>query len=43
MFLFVGNVALIEDVLLIAAGVEIGGDRMFSDIMRMSERINLRL
>ncbi|XP_068467310.1 putative phospholipid:diacylglycerol acyltransferase 2 [Phaseolus vulgaris] len=42
----VGNVALIEDVLLVAGGatgVDIGGDRIFSDIMRMSERINLRL
>jgi len=42
----VGNVALIEDVLLVAAGatgVDIGGDRIFSDMMRMSERINLRL
>ncbi|CAJ1979198.1 unnamed protein product [Sphenostylis stenocarpa] len=42
----VGNVALIEDVLRVAAGttgVDIGGDRIFSDIMRMSERINLRL
>ncbi|RZB74939.1 putative phospholipid:diacylglycerol acyltransferase 2 isoform X2 [Glycine soja] len=41
-----GNAALIEDVLLVAAGatgVDIGGDRIFSDIMRMSERINLRL
>lgn len=41
-----GNVALIEDVLRVAAGAsgsEIGGDRIYSDILRMSERINLRL
>ncbi|KAJ1408428.1 Lecithin:cholesterol/phospholipid:diacylglycerol acyltransferase [Sesbania bispinosa] len=41
-----GNVSLIEDVLRVAAGAtgaDIGGDRIFSDIMRMSERINLRL
>lgn len=41
-----GNVALIEDVLRVAAGasgVEIGGDRILSEIMRMSERIDLQL
>ena len=41
-----GNVALIEDILRIAAGAtgkEMGGDRIYSDILRMSERINLRL
>lgn len=41
-----GNIALIEDVLRVAAGAtggDIGGDRIFSDIMRISERINLRL
>lgn len=41
-----GNVALIEDVLQVAAGAsgaKMGGDRLYSDIMRMSERINLRL
>lgn len=41
-----GNFALIEDVLRVAAGAtgaEIGGDRIVSDIMRMSERIHLRL
>lgn len=41
-----GSVALIEDVLRVASGatgVTIGGDRIFSDIMRISERINLRL
>ncbi|XP_015873505.3 putative phospholipid:diacylglycerol acyltransferase 2 [Ziziphus jujuba] len=41
-----GNVALIEDVLLVAAGAtgaEIGSDKIYSDIMRMSEKINLRL
>ncbi|MCH90210.1 phosphatidylcholine-sterol acyltransferase, partial [Trifolium medium] len=40
------NVALIEDVLRVAAGAtgaNIGGDRIFSDIMRISERISLRL
>ncbi|XP_020215180.1 putative phospholipid:diacylglycerol acyltransferase 2 isoform X1 [Cajanus cajan] len=40
------NVALIEDVLLVAAGAtgeDIGGDLIFSDIMNMSQRINLRL
>ena len=41
-----GNLALIDDVLRIAAGAsgaEIGGDKLYSDIFRMSERINLRL
>lgn len=41
-----GNVALIEDVLRVAAGAtgeELGGDRIYSDIVRMSERINIRL
>ncbi|KAF3455127.1 hypothetical protein FNV43_RR05575 [Rhamnella rubrinervis] len=41
-----GNVALIEDVLRVAAGAtgaELGNDRIHSDIVRMSERINLRL
>lgn len=41
-----GNVALIEDVLRVAAGaagMEIGGDRIYSDIMKISERINLQL
>ncbi|XP_027348469.1 putative phospholipid:diacylglycerol acyltransferase 2 [Abrus precatorius] len=41
-----GNVALIEDVLRVAAGAtgaDIGGDRIFSDIMWMSKRINLKL
>ncbi|KAF3657071.1 putative phospholipid:diacylglycerol acyltransferase 2 [Capsicum annuum] len=41
-----GNVALIEDVLRVAAGAtgaELGGDRIYSDIMKMSERINIRL
>ncbi|MED6155467.1 putative phospholipid:diacylglycerol acyltransferase 2 [Stylosanthes scabra] len=44
--IIMGNVALVEDVLRVAAGAtgeDIGGDRIFSDIMRMSERINLRL
>ncbi|CAJ2654582.1 unnamed protein product [Trifolium pratense] len=41
-----GNVALIEDILRVAAGAtgaNIGGDRIFSDIVRISERISLRL
>ncbi|XP_059625281.1 putative phospholipid:diacylglycerol acyltransferase 2 [Cornus florida] len=41
-----GNVALIEDVLRVVAGAtgaELGGDRIYSDIVRMSERINLEL
>ncbi|KAK8543417.1 hypothetical protein V6N12_015966 [Hibiscus sabdariffa] len=41
-----GNVALIEDILRIAAGAtgeEIGGDKIDSDILRLSERVNLRL
>ncbi|KAI5577729.1 hypothetical protein BDE02_09G134000 [Populus trichocarpa] len=41
-----GNLALIDDVLRVAAGAsgaEIGGDKLYSDIFRMSERINLRL
>ncbi|KAK6141282.1 hypothetical protein DH2020_024977 [Rehmannia glutinosa] len=41
-----GNIALIEDVLRVAAGasgVELGGDRIYSDIMKMSEKINVRL
>jgi phospholipid:diacylglycerol acyltransferase len=40
------NVALIEDILRVAAGAtgaNIGGDRICSDIMRISERISLRL
>ena len=41
-----GNVALIEDVLRVAAGAtgeDIEGDRIHSDIIKMSERINLKL
>lgn len=41
-----GNIALIEDVLRVAAGVsgaELGGDRVHSDIMKMSEKINIQL
>ncbi|KAF7823299.1 putative phospholipid:diacylglycerol acyltransferase 2 [Senna tora] len=41
-----GNFGLVEDVLRVAAGAtgaEIGGDRIFSDIIRMSEKIHLRL
>ncbi|CAH9072767.1 unnamed protein product [Cuscuta europaea] len=41
-----GNVALIEDVLRIAGGVsgeELGGDRVHSDLMKMSEGINIQL
>lgn len=41
-----GNVAVIEDILRVAAGVtgaNIGGDKIYSDITRISERINLKL
>ncbi|CAM6085982.1 unnamed protein product [Calypogeia fissa] len=41
-----GNFALIEDVLRISAGAtgeEIGGDRYYSDILKWSERIKLKL
>ncbi|PIA43442.1 hypothetical protein AQUCO_01900083v1 [Aquilegia coerulea] len=41
-----GNVALIEDVMRVAAGatgVELGGDKIHSDILSMAERINLPL
>lgn len=41
-----GNVALIEDVLRVAAGStgeEIGGEKIYSDILAMSEKINLQL
>ncbi|XP_077235902.1 lecithin:cholesterol acyltransferase family protein [Tasmannia lanceolata] len=41
-----GNVALIEDIMRVAAGAsgsEVGGDRVYSDILKMSERISLRL
>ncbi|KAL1200905.1 putative phospholipid:diacylglycerol acyltransferase 2 [Cardamine amara subsp. amara] len=41
-----GNVGLIEDVLRIAAGAsgqEIGGDRVYSDLITMSERISIKL
>ncbi|KAL4577010.1 hypothetical protein LXL04_013111 [Taraxacum kok-saghyz] len=41
-----GNVALIEDVLRVAAGAsgeEIGGDRIYSDILKMADRVNIKL
>ncbi|CAI9778360.1 unnamed protein product [Fraxinus pennsylvanica] len=41
-----GNVALIEDVLRVAAGTsgsELGRDRIYSDIMKMSKKINIPL
>ncbi|XP_039018447.1 phospholipid:diacylglycerol acyltransferase 1-like isoform X2 [Hibiscus syriacus] len=41
-----GNFALIEDVLRVAAGAsgeELGGDRVYTDIFKWSERINLQL
>ncbi|XP_047966053.1 putative phospholipid:diacylglycerol acyltransferase 2 [Salvia hispanica] len=41
-----GNVALIKDVLRVAAGasgVELGGDRIYSDIMKISEKIKIHL
>lgn len=41
-----GNFALIEDVIRVAAGAsgeDLGGDQVYSDIFKWSERINLRL
>lgn len=41
-----GNFALIEDVMRVAAGgtgEDVGGDQVFSDIFKWSEKINLRL
>ncbi|MBA0846023.1 hypothetical protein Goarm_022589 [Gossypium armourianum] len=41
-----GNFALIEDLLRVAAGAtgeDIGGDRVYSDIFKWSERINIKL
>ncbi|XWS17462.1 hypothetical protein CRYUN_Cryun33cG0069900 [Craigia yunnanensis] len=41
-----GNFALIEDVIRVAAGAtgeDLGGDRVYSDIFKWSERINLKL
>lgn len=41
-----GNVALMEDILRVAAGAsgaEVGGDRIYSDILKMSERVNIKL
>ncbi|KAL8247248.1 hypothetical protein R6Q59_008464 [Mikania micrantha] len=41
-----GNAALIEDVLRVAAGAsgeDIGGDRIYSDILKMSDRVNIEL
>lgn len=41
-----GNFALIEDVIRVAAGAtgeELGGDRVYSDIFQWSEKINLQL
>ncbi|KAI4344572.1 hypothetical protein L6164_011782 [Bauhinia variegata] len=41
-----GNFALIEDIIRVAAGdtgEELGGDRVYSDIFKWSERINLKL
>ncbi|KAA3468267.1 phospholipid:diacylglycerol acyltransferase 1-like [Gossypium australe] len=41
-----GNFALIEDVLRVVAGAtgeDIGGDRVYSDIFKWSERINIKL
>ncbi|KAG6665075.1 phospholipid:diacylglycerol acyltransferase 1-like isoform X2 [Carya illinoinensis] len=41
-----GNFALIEDVLRVAAGAtgeDLGGDRVYSDIFKWSEKINLHL
>lgn len=41
-----GNFALIEDVIRVAAGAtgeEIGGDQVFSEVFKWSEKINLKL
>lgn len=41
-----GNFALIEDIMRVAAGTtgkDLGGDRVYSDIFKWSEKINLRL
>ncbi|RWW05238.1 hypothetical protein BHE74_00015633 [Ensete ventricosum] len=41
-----GNFALIEDVIRVAAGAtgeDLGGDQVYSDILKWSEKINLRL
>ncbi|KAL0678071.1 hypothetical protein Bca4012_006052 [Brassica carinata] len=41
-----GNIGLIEDILRIASGAsgqEIGSDRVYSDVMKMSEKIIIRL
>lgn len=41
-----GNVALIEDILRVAAGAsaaEIGGDQIYSDILKISDRVNIKL
>ncbi|KAL8089933.1 hypothetical protein AgCh_039409 [Apium graveolens] len=41
-----GNVALIEDILRVAAGAtgpELGGDKIHSDLLRMSDRVNVPL
>ncbi|KAJ8443826.1 hypothetical protein Cgig2_010290 [Carnegiea gigantea] len=41
-----GNFALIEDIIRVAAGAtgeDLGGDRVYSDIFKWSERINLKL
>ncbi|MCD7462674.1 phospholipid:diacylglycerol acyltransferase [Datura stramonium] len=41
-----GNFALIEDIMRVAAGgtsEDLGGDRVYSDIFKWSEKINLRL
>jgi phospholipid:diacylglycerol acyltransferase len=41
-----GNFALIEDIIRVAAGAtgeDLGGDRVYSDIFKWSEKINLQL
>ncbi|GJS12966.1 putative phospholipid:diacylglycerol acyltransferase 2, partial [Tanacetum coccineum] len=41
-----GNVALIEDIMRVAAGAsaeDIGGDQVYSDILKMSEKVNIKL
>ncbi|MCO5596538.1 hypothetical protein L7F22_050603 [Adiantum nelumboides] len=38
-----GNFALIQDVLKVAAGQEVGGDRILSDLLKWADQINLPL
>lgn len=41
-----GNVALVEDILRVAAGasgVELGGDKIYSNIVEMSKKVSIQL